>query len=58
MKPAMRFASIRHRLAAAYGLSMEDVRTAIVQRPTSAVAKGSFDGAHLAYTPSAPTISC
>ncbi len=46
-KPAIRVQLDPARLAA-YGLSMEDVRTAITAANVSG-AKGSFNGAHLAY---------
>jgi multidrug efflux pump len=47
LKPAIRVQLDPARLAA-YGLSMEDVRTAITAANVSG-AKGSFNGAHLAY---------
>ncbi len=48
LKPAIRIRLDPARLAG-YGLSMEDVRTAIAAATTSG-AKGSFDGPNLAYT--------
>jgi len=48
LKPAIRVELDPARLAA-YGLSMEDVRTAISNANVSG-AKGSFNGPHLAYT--------
>jgi multidrug efflux pump len=47
LKPAVRVTLDPARLAS-YGLSMEDVRTAITTANVSG-AKGSFDGKHLAY---------
>jgi multidrug efflux pump len=48
LKPAVRIEIDPSRLAS-YGLSMEDVRTAITSSNVSG-AKGSFNGPHLAYT--------